>query len=74
MNGAGTEPHPPKKIVCSSMEGPWRETDGARSLGSDPSIVFFFQVRKKIKAMCPKGAESNERESRGNGNKPGLQS
>lgn len=63
MNGAGTEPHPPKKIVCSSVEGPWRETDGARSPGSDPSVVFFFQVRKKKKAMCPKGAESNERGS-----------
>lgn len=63
MNGAGTDPHPPKKIACSSVEGPWRETDGARSLGSDPSIVSFFQVRKK--ATFPKGAESSERENRG---------
>lgn len=58
MNGAGTEPHPPKKIVCSSVKGPWREKDGAWNPGSNPSIVFFFQVRKKEKAMCPKDEES----------------
>lgn len=27
MNGAGTDPHPPKKIAGSSIQRPWGETD-----------------------------------------------
>lgn len=37
MNGAGTDPHPPKKIACSNVEGPWRETDGAQS----PALILL---------------------------------
>lgn len=47
MNGAGTDLHPPKKIACSNVEGPWRETDGAWSPGSDPSMVSFCSRQKK---------------------------
>lgn len=74
MNGAGTDPHPPKKIACSTVEGPWRETDGARSPGSDPSIVSFFPSQKK--RQCSQGVQNPEKgktEAEGGGTrtKPG---
>lgn len=44
MNGAGTDPHPPKKVTCSSIQRPW-----GRQLELRTASPLLLK-----KATCPK--------------------